>query len=79
MHPQTDAFEGVRVGYVVDYNDAVSAAVVAACKGAKSFLSSGVPDLEFDSFVLHVDVLDLVVDTDRVEEVLAKRVVSVPH
>lgn len=43
LQPLLDVGEGVGVGYVVDDNDAVRAAVVGGGDGAESLLPGGVP------------------------------------
>ncbi len=43
MHPLANVVEGVSVGHIIDYDDAVSAAIVAGGQSSEAFLTSSVP------------------------------------
>ena len=53
-HPKVlDILEALLLGDVVDYNDRVRSLVVGTCDGPEPFLTSGVPNLQFDDVSLN--------------------------
>ena len=63
FEPVLDIVKSAFLGAVVDEDDAHGSLIVGLCDGSESLLSSCVPDLELDSLVLHINRLDLEVDT----------------
>jgi hypothetical protein len=74
LHPLAHIFEGFTLGDVVDDDDAVGTSVVTRSQRPKSFLSSRVPDLQFNVLIIHLDRLYLEVDTNGVKEILVEGV-----
>lgn len=52
---------------------------IGNCDRAKTFLASGVPNLEFHLRVIQVQVLDFKVDADCRDERRRKAVICIPH
>ena len=77
MHPLFDIVEGLFVSNIVDNDDALGSSIVAWSQSSESFLSSSVPDLQFDDLFIQLNGLDLEVDSDGVEEVLVEGVLRV--
>lgn len=48
-------FEWLAFGEIVDYDYALGSFVVGASDGPETFLTSGVPYLEFDNIAAHAD------------------------
>ena len=48
VHPVLNGAKALTIGEIISHDDAVSALVVAARDGLEAFLSSGIPNLEFD-------------------------------
>lgn len=57
-------FEGIPTRNVVYEQGASSTTVIGSCDGAEGFLAGGVPDLEFDLFVVDCDHARTEFDTD---------------
>ena len=57
----------------------IPTSVVGGGEGAEALLPGGVPDLKLDHVIVVLDVLELEVDTDRVEKVLVEGVLRVPQ
>ena len=75
-HPFRNFGEGLSVSDIVSHNDSVSTFVVAASNCLKSFLTSSIPNLQFDSFRVNVNSSDFEIDTDGWHEVIIENVVS---
>lgn len=63
FQPVGDVIEGLLVSAVVNKNDTHGSFVIGLSNCPEAFLSSSVPDLKFDSFVIYVDLLNFEVDT----------------
>ena len=66
LEPVRDVLECLLVCAVIDQNDPHGTFVVCLRDRPESFLSSSVPHLQLDSFVIHVDLFDLKVNAYRV-------------
>mmetsp|Transcript_2244 Transcript_2244/g.6664 ORF Transcript_2244/g.6664 Transcript_2244/m.6664 type:complete len:231 (+) Transcript_2244:224-916(+) len=62
--PLLHVVERVHVRHIVDDDDAVCAAVVAASDGPEALLARRVPNLKLDGLPLQVDGADLEIDAD---------------
>ena len=78
-HPRLNVAEGFAVGDIVDHDDSMSTLVVGGSNSFKALLACGIPDLEFDLLAVHIDCLDLKVDSDRWHEVVREHVLGKPH
>ena len=78
-YPITNGFERAAVGNVVYEDDSLGSAEVGGGDGAESFLACGIPDLEFDPFVIDFNVFDFEVDSDCGDEGWGEGVVCVPE
>lgn len=67
-YPIANRFERSTVGDVVDQEDALGTAEVRRGNGAETFLARRVPNLKFDPFSVHLDVLNLKVYPDGRDE-----------
>mmetsp|Transcript_2883 Transcript_2883/g.8308 ORF Transcript_2883/g.8308 Transcript_2883/m.8308 type:complete len:245 (-) Transcript_2883:2377-3111(-) len=76
MQPGLHVLERLRVGHVVDDDDAVRAAVVAARDCAEALLACRVPDLQLDCLSIQLDRPDLKVNADGGDVRLSVRVVG---
>ena len=63
FEPIRDIVKCGLLGAVVDENDAHGALVIRLCDRAEAFLSRRVPYLQLHSLVLHINRLDLEVDS----------------
>lgn len=68
--------ERLRVCHVIDHNDAMRSAVVAASDGAEALLASGVPNLQLDRLAVELDRTNLEVHADGGDVGLRVRIVS---
>jgi hypothetical protein len=64
VQPSLHMLERLRVGHVVDDDDAVGAEEVATRDGEKAVVPSRVPDLQLDGLAIELDCADPVVDAD---------------
>jgi hypothetical protein len=71
LKPVCDVVECGLLGYVIHEYDSHRTFVVSLGDCAKSFLSSRIPHLKFDSLVEHVNRLDFEVDACRVKRLKA--------
>mmetsp|Transcript_47310 Transcript_47310/g.93679 ORF Transcript_47310/g.93679 Transcript_47310/m.93679 type:complete len:91 (-) Transcript_47310:88-360(-) len=71
-----DIVEGVAVSDVIDDDDPVCPAVVAASDRAKAFLASRVPELQLAPLPLLLQCADLKVDADGADVALRVGVVG---
>ena len=51
LKPIVKIDERLPVGDVIDEDDRMSTLVIRSCDGSEPFLTSGVPDLEFDFII----------------------------
>ena len=68
LKPIDDVAKGALLGAVVDENYAHGSFVVGLRNCSEALLSSSVPHLQLDALVLHIDGLDLEVDSYMKEE-----------
>lgn len=73
-HPLPDVFERFPVGHVIHHDDPVRPSIVTCRQRSKSFLSCGIPYLEFNVLSIHFYCFDFEVDANGVEEVVIERV-----
>mmetsp|Transcript_36305 Transcript_36305/g.85696 ORF Transcript_36305/g.85696 Transcript_36305/m.85696 type:complete len:230 (+) Transcript_36305:105-794(+) len=76
VQPGLDMLEGLGVGSVVDDDDAVRAAVVAARDRTETLLARRVPNLQLDRLAIQLDGADFKVDANGADVALGVRVVG---
>lgn len=80
VHPKlADVVEAEWVGEIEDEEDTLAAPVVGTRDGPEALLSSRVPDLELDVFVINLDRLEAEVHPDRRQVVLGELVLDEAH
>ena len=62
MEPLFDIVEGFIVSHIIDNNDTVCTSVVGGSDGAETFLSSSVPNLEFDCLSVKLNCADFLIE-----------------
>lgn len=53
--PVLDILEALFIGDIIDQNNSMSSLIIAGSDSLKSFLSSSIPDLKFNSFSLQIE------------------------
>ena len=66
--PTSEAFERLSTGEVVEHHDSVRAFVIGSPDGSELFVSTRVPDLQFDHRVEMGHRPESKIDTDCVDE-----------
>ena len=69
-HPVLNSGEGLSISDIVGDNYAVRSLVVAGSNSLEAFLTSCIPNLEFDCLLINIDGSDFEVDTDCGHEVV---------
>ena len=63
-HPVLNSLEGISVSDVVRNNNTVSTFVVAGSDSLEALLTSGIPNLQFDSLAVNLIVSDFEINPD---------------
>jgi len=74
-HPLRDLRERFSVSDIVGDNNSVGALIITAGDGLESLLSSGIPDLQFYCFAIHVNSSNFEIDSDCWHEVVIENIV----
>ena len=67
-NPITDGLKRPTVGHVVYEENTLCTAEVGCGNGTEPFLTRGIPNLKLDALTVHLDVLDLEIDSDGGDE-----------
>ena len=74
LHPLPHILEGLPVGHVVHYNYAVGPSVITGRQRPEPLLPCCVPYLQLNILPIHLDRLNLEIDSNCIEEILVERV-----
>ena len=74
-HPFWDFCERISISNVISYYDTMCTLIITTSDGFKPFLTSGIPNLKFDSLVIHINSSDFEVYTDCGHEIIIEYVI----
>ena len=68
-------FKGIGPSNVIDQDDTVSPSIIGRGQSSKAFLTGRIPNGQFDSFSIHINVFDLEINSNRRLNVIIKGII----